>query len=689
MNLNKLLSFCSIITLLSACNSNSKKTESAKNEYPSKPVFKLYDDPNRFADIAILRYEVGGFDQLTLKQKQLVYFLSEAALCGRDIIYDQNNKNNLRLRNTLEELYVNYTGDKSSEDFKRFEVYLKRIWMSNGIHHHYAENKINAEFSSAFLKEMISKSPKAKLPLINANDQAGFDQWLIDLIFNPETETKRVNKAEGIDPIAASANNFYEGLTKKEVMDFYASKKKNDSINPISWGGNSKLIKQDGKIIEKTWKVGGMYGASIVKIVEWLEKAIEVSETPEQATALKLLVEFYRDGDLKTWDAYNIAWVKDVNSSIDVINGFIEVYHDPIGMRAGFESAVEINDPEASKRMAIIAQNAQWFEDNSPIEALYKKANVVGITYKVVNVVMEGGDMSPSTAIGVNLPNAEWIREIHGSKSVSLGNIVDAYNKDNSGGMLEEFCWDDAQVQRSKTHAQLAAKLHTALHEVIGHASGKMNKGVTKDNLGQYGSTLEEARADLVALYYIYDKKLVDIGIIPSLEVGMAEYDDYIRNGLMVQLRRLQAGENIEEDHMRNRQMIAQWVYEEGKKENVIEKKIRDGKTFFVIRDYEKLRSLFGRLLNIIQTVKSTGNEAEGKRLVERYGVKVNVNLHTEVLKRTKVLDIAAYRGFIQPRLTPVVVNGLITDVKIDYTESFAEQMLRYSKNYGFLPLIN
>jgi dipeptidyl-peptidase-3 len=689
MNLNKLLSFCGIITLLAACNSNSKKTESAKNEYPSKPVFKLYDDPNRFADIAILRYEVGGFDQLTLKQKQLVYFLSEAALCGRDIIYDQNNKNNLRLRNTLEELYVNYTGDKNSEDFKRFEVYLKRIWMSNGIHHHYAENKINAEFSSAFLKEMISKSPKAKLPLITANDQAGFDKWLIDLIFNPETETKRVNKAEGVDPIAASANNFYEGLTKKEVIDFYASKKKNDSINPISWGGNSKLIKQDGKIIEKTWKVGGMYSASISKIVEWLEKAIEVSETPEQATALKLLVQFYRNGDLKTWDAYNIAWVKDVKSSIDVINGFIEVYHDPIGMRAGFESAVEINDPEASKRMAIIAQNAQWFEDNSPIDAMYKKANVVGITYKVVNVVMEGGDMSPSTAIGVNLPNAEWIREVHGSKSVSLGNIVDAYNKDNSGGMLEEFCWDDAQVQRSKTHGQLAAKLHTALHEVIGHASGKMNKGITKDNLGQYGSTLEEARADLVALYYIYDKKLVDIGIIPSLEVGMAEYDDYIRNGLMVQLRRLQAGENIEEDHMRNRQMIAQWVYEEGKKDNVIEKKVRDGKTFFVVRDYEKLRTLFGRLLNIIQTLKSTGNEAEGKRLVESFGVKVNVNLHTEVLKRTQVLDIAAYRGFIQPRLTPVVVNGLITDVKIDYTESFAEQMLRYSKNYGFLPLIN
>ena len=689
MNLNKLLSICGAIALLSACNSNPKKAETASSDYPAKPVFKLYDDPNRFADIAILRYEVAGFDQLTLNQKKLVYFLSEAALAGRDIIYDQNNKNNLRLRNTLEELYVNYSGDKKSDEFRRFEVYLKRFWMSNGIHHHYAENKINPEFSSSFLKEMISKSPKAKLPLFAANDQAGFEKWLIDLIFNPETDAKRVNKAEGVDPIAASANNYYEGLTKKEVIDFYAANKKNDSINPISWGGNSKLIKQDGKIIEKTWKVGGMYSASIMNIVESLKKAIEFSETKEQADALKLLVEFYQNGDLKTWDAYNIAWVKDVKSSIDVINGFIEVYHDPIGMRAGFESAVEINDIEASKRMAIIAQNAQWFEDNSPIDAKYKKTNVVGITYKVVNVVMEGGDMAPSTAIGVNLPNAEWIREKHGSKSVSLGNIVDAYNKDNSGGLLEEFCWDEAQVKRAKAHSQLAAKLHTALHEVIGHASGKMNNGITKDNLGQYGSTLEEARADLVALYYIMDKKLVDIGIIPSLEVGMAEYDDYIRNGMMVQLRRLQAGENIEEDHMRNRQMIAQWVYEEGKKDNVIEKKIRDGKTFFVINDYEKLRSLFGRLLNIIQTVKSTGNEAEGKRLVETYGVKVNTNLHTEVLKRTKVLDIAAYRGFIQPRLTPVIVNGVITDIKIDYTESFAEQMLRYSKTYNFLPLVN
>ena len=680
---------CTLLILLFAACSNGKKTPDSKQEYPSKPVFKLYEDPNRFGDIEILRYEVGGFDQLTLKQKQLVYFLSEAALCGRDIIYDQNNKHNLRLRKTLEELYVHYNGDRKSDEFRRFEVYLKRFWMSNGIHHHYAESKINPEFSSGFLKSMLHQSPKASLPLLKDKDSSGFTQWLIDLVFNPAVDAKRVNKAEGIDPIVSSANNFYEGVSLDEVNAFYKDKKFNDSINPISWGLNSKLVKENGVLVEKVWKLGGMYSGSIAKIVEWLEKAAAVAETPEQAEALKLLIEFYRNGDLKTWDAYNIAWVKDVKSSIDVINGFIEVYHDPIGMRANFESAVEINDPEASQRMAIIAKNAQWFEDNSPIDARYKKKNVVGITYKVVNVAMEGGDMAPSTAIGVNLPNAEWIREKHGSKSVSLGNIVDAYNKANSGGMLKEFCWDEAQVIRAQTHGQLAAKLHTALHEVIGHASGQMNRGVTKDNLGQYGSTLEEARADLVALYYLMDKKLLDIGIVPSLEVGMTEYDEYIRNGLMVQLRRLQPGENIEEDHMRNRQMVALWAYEAGKKDNVIEKKSRGGKTYFVINDYEKLRGIFGQLLNIIQTIKSTGNLAEGRKLVETYGVKVNQNLHTEVLKRTKALDIAAYRGFIQPRMTAVYNGDQITDVRIDYTESFTEQMLRFSKDYSFLPLNN
>ncbi len=673
---------------LSNCNTPAKKVADSTS-YPAKPVFNLYDDPNRFADVEILRYDVPGFDKLSLNQKLLVYYLSEAALCGRDMIYDQNNKNNLRLRKTLEELYVNYEGDKKANEFRYFEVYLKRFWMSNGIHHHYAENKLQAEFSSDFLMTMIAAAPKAQLPVGDNKDTTAFKKWLVDIIFNPAVEAKRVNKADGIDQIKGSANNFYEGLTLKEVKGFYDPKKANDTVEPISWGLNSKLIKENGSIVEKTWKVGGMYGQSISKIVEWLTKALAVAETAEQKAAMQLLIDFYNSGDLKTWDAYNIAWVKDVNSSIDYINGFIEVYHDAIGMRANYESAIEINDAEASKRMAIIAANAQWFEDNSPINKEHKKSKVVGITYKVVNVAMEAGDLAPSTAIGVNLPNAEWIREKHGSKSVSLGNIVDAYNKANSGGLLAEFCWDSVQVKRSQTYGQLAAKLHTALHEVIGHASGQMNKGVTKDNLGAYGSTLEEARADLVALYYLMDKKLVDIGIIPSLEVGMAEYDDYIRNGLMVQLRRLQPGESIEEDHMRNRQLVASWAYEAGKKDNVIEKKIKNGKTYFVINDYVKLREIFGQLLNKIQTIKSTGNAEEGKKLVENYGVKVNTNIHTEVLKRTKALDIAAYRGFIQPRYTPVMVNGVITDIKIDYMESYTEQMLRHSKQYGFLPLSN
>ncbi len=686
--MNTFISCTAILLMASMACKNTGGNQNSPN-YPAKHVYKLYDDPNRFADVEILRYDVPGFDQLTFNQKLLVYYLSEAALCGRDIIYDQNNRHNLRLRKTLEELYTHYEGDRKADDFRYFEVYLKRFWMSSGMHHHYAENKILPEFSSDFLIRIIQKSPKAKLPIPQDKDSTGFRAWLVDIVFNPAVEAKRVNKAEGIDQIKESANNFYEGVTKAQVEDFYYEKKKNDSINPISWGLNSKLVMENGSLVEKTWKVGGMYGSSIEKIVDWLEKAIEVAETPEQNKALTLLVEFYKSGSLKTWDEYNIAWVNDVKSSIDVINGFIEVYHDPIGMRANYESAVEIKDMEASKRMATLAKNAQWFEDHSPIDDKYKKDTVSGITYNVVNVAMEAGDLAPSTAIGINLPNAEWIREVHGSKSVSLGNIVDAYNKANSGGLLNEFCWNEEQVNRSKTYGQLAAKLHTALHEVIGHASGQMAKGVTKDDLGPYGSTLEEARADLVALYYLMDEQMVKLGLVPSLEVGKAEYDEYIRNGLMVQLRRVQEGENIEEDHMRNRQMVALWAYEEGRKDNVIEKKMKDGKTYFVVNDYVKLRALFGRLLNIIQTIKSTGDLAAGQKLVETYGVKVNRNLHTEVLKRSKALDVAPYKGFIQPRYTAVMKNGQIVDIKIDYTESYVEQMLRYSREYNFLPFDN
>lgn len=685
--MNKLYLLAVCVILVSSCNNQPMKHDNSS--YPAKPVYNLYDDPNRFADVEILRYNVPGFENLTLQQKLLVYYLSEAALCGRDIIYDQNNKWNLRLRKSLEELYVHYEGDKKSEEFRRFEVYLKRIWMSNGIHHHYAEVKINPEFSSSFLMEMIKKSPKAALPMKEPKDTAGFTTWLVDLIFNPATCAKRVNKDDKADPIRESSNNFYENLNASQVELFYADKKKKDSIEPVSWGLNSKLVMENNAIIEKVWKVGGMYGQAISKIVEWLEKAQGVAETPEQKASLGLLVEFYRSGNLKTWDEYNIAWVKDVQGSIDVINGFIEVYHDAIGMRASYESSVEINDVEASKRMGILAAHAQWFEDNSPIAQEFRKSQVTGITYKVVNVAMEAGDLAPSTAIGVNLPNAEWIREKYGSKSVSFGNIVDAYNKANSGPLLSEFCWDEAQVQRSKEYGQLAAKLHTALHEVIGHASGKMNKGVTKDMMGTYGSTLEEGRADLVALYYLMDPKLIEIGVIPSLEVGMAEYDEYIRNGLMVQLRRVEEGHNIEEDHMRNRQLVALWAYEQGKQENVIEKKMRDGKTFFVVNDYQKLRTIFGRLLNLIQHIKSTGDQKEAKKLVETYGVKVNRNIHTEVLKRSKALDVAPYRGFIQPHFTLVMENDKIIDVKLNYSEPFVDQMLRYSRDYSFLPLEN
>ncbi len=686
---NKLILFTIAILVLNSCSNNGKKNDSGIGSDSAKIVYKLYPDENRFADVELLRYEVPSFNALTLQQKTYVYYLSQAAACGRDINYDQNNKHNLRLRKTLEELYVNFQGDRKSDDFKRFEVLLKRIWISNGIHHHYGENKLQAEFSSNYFLSLLNQSPKAQLPLIKDKDTIGFRTWLIDLIFNPNIAAKRVNKAEGVDKIALSANNFYEGLTEEEVNSFYSEKKHNDSIRPISWGLNSKLVKENGEIKEKVWKANGMYGASITKMVEWLEKAITVADNKEQKDALNLLVSFYKTGDLKTWDAYNIAWVKDVNSVIDVVNGFIEVYHDAIGMRANFESAIEINDFEASKRMKTLGENAQYFENNSPIEAKYKKERVTGITYKVVNVAFEGGDLAPSTAIGIKLPNVEWIREEHGSKSVSLGNVLEAYNKANSGGILQEFCWNDEQVNRSKNYGQLAAKMHTAMHEVIGHASGKMNIGITKDNLGAYGSTLEEARADLVALYYMLDPKLVELKLIPSIEVGKAEYDDYIRNGLMVQLRRLQAGENLEEDHMRNRQMVALWVYEAGKKDNVIEKKTKDGKTFFVINDYDKLRVLFGELLNKIQTIKSTGDAAAGQQLVETYGVKVKTTIHNEVLSRVKALDVAAYRGFIQPRYTAVMTDGVITDVKIDYTETFVEQMLRFSKEYGLLPYEN
>lgn len=649
-------------------------------------------EADTFADLKVLRYQIPGFDELKPQQKELLYYLYEAALCGRDIFYDQNNKHNLSIRRTLETLIGGYKGDKNNDNYKKLELYAKRVFFANGIHHHYGNDKILPTFSKEFFAEELKKADAKSLPLMENETVDAFIARMTPLMFDPNVMPKRVDKAKGKDVIAASSVNFYEGVNQKEVEDFYKKMEVVGDTTPIWYGLNSKVVKEGGKIVEKTWKVGGMYGAAIEKMVYWLEKAAGVAETPHQKKTLEKLIEYYKTGDLRKFDEYNILWVADTAASIDVVNGFIEVYEDPLGKKASFESVVSFRDMEATKRIATIAKQAQWFEDNSPIAAEHKKKNVVGITAKVITTVVESGSSAPATPIGINLPNADWIRKLHGSKSVNLGNIVDAYSAAPAKGMLEEFCYNAEEVKRAKEHNVLAGKLHTDMHEVIGHASGQINKGIgtPKETLKNYASTLEEARADLVALYYILDKKLVDIGVMPSLEVGKAEYDGYIRNGLMTQLVRIEEGKDIEEDHMRNRQLIAKWAYEKGEKDKVIEKKTKDGKTYFVINDYEKLRVLFGELLKEIQRIKSEGDFAGGQKLVEDYGVKVDKELHKEILARYKKLNDKPYKGFIQPRLVPVVdANGKIKDVKVEYPDNFLQQMLEYGKKYSFLPNYN
>jgi dipeptidyl-peptidase-3 len=648
-------------------------------------------EAERFADIQVLRYEVPDFDKLSAKQKELAYYLYEAALCGRDIIWDQKYKNNLTIRKTLEAIWENYTGDRKSADFAKFETYTKRVWFSNGIHHHYASDKIIPDFSSAYLSELLMKTPDEKLPL-GMNDKLEFIGWITPILFDPAVDGKTVNLESGIDNIVGSANNFYEGVTQKEVEEFYTALNDPNDQTPVEHGLNSKLVKENGKLVEKTWKVGGMYGASIEKIVYWLEKAVTVAETSEQKKSLELLVDYYKTGDLEKFDAYNVAWVSDVNSTIDNVNGFIEVYQDALGKRGTFESVVSIKDFEATKLIETIAKNAQWFEDNAPLMPNHKKKEVKGIIGKSINVIVESGDAAPSTPVGINLPNSNWIRQQHGSKSVALGNIVSAYNIAGAKSPSSaEFSLNEQTLERAKKYGNLAAALHTDMHEVIGHASGQLEPGIATPDvtLKNYQNTLEEARADLVALYYIYDQKLVDIGVMPSLEVGMAEYESYLLNGLMLQLNRVEPGKNIEEAHMRNRQLVAKWVMEKGASDKVAELISRDGKTFVQINDYKKLRVLFGDLLREIQRIKSQGDFAAGQALVENYGVKVDTKLHKEVKDRFATLNVAPYKGFIQPRLVAVSKDGKVVDVKVEYPESFAEQMLEYSKKYAFLPLKN
>ncbi len=647
---------------------------------------------DEFADIQVLRYKVNGFDELTPQQKELCYYLYMAAQSGRDIIWDQNYKYNLTVRKALEQIVETYEGLRQGKEWDAFTEYSKRVWFSNGIHHHYSSKKIMPEFSKTYFEELVIKSKRGKFPLQKGQDLKAFADFLTPILFDPNIAPKKVNQESNVDNIKTSANNFYENVTKAEVENFYKSIQGGDKEKPLAYGLNSKMVKENGNLVEKVWKVGGMYTQAIEKIVFWLEKAEKVAENEKQQKALNLLIQFYKTGDLKTWDDYNIAWVQDVDSRIDVVNGFIEVYGDAIGYRASYESVVSIKDMEASKLIAKIAKEAQWFEDNSPLKPEHKKEKVTGISAKVITVVTEAGDAAPATPIGINLPNSNWVRQVHGSKSVSLGNIVHAYNEMTSrGSSIDEFAYTKEEVERAKKFGALAADLHTDMHEVIGHASGKLNPGVKEPNetLIQYASTLEEARADLVALYYIMDKKLVDMGVMPSLEVGKTEYESYIRNGMMLQLRRIDVGDNLEESHMRNRQLVASWAFEKGAAKNVVERKVKDGKTYFVVNDFEALRVIFGDLLREIQRIKSEGDFKSAEKLVENYGVKVDEKLKLEVKDRFAKIKSRPYNGFMQPKLVPIMDGDKMKDVRIKYPANFVNQMLEYGSDFGFLPPIN
>lgn len=640
---------------------------------------------DRFDDINVLRYQVPDFDSLTPRQKEFIYYLSQAAVSGRDILFDQNCKYNLPVRRTLEAIYTTYTGDKNSADWKAFEKYLKKVWFANGVHHHYSGDKFKPEFSADYFDALLAATPAEKLGDIQGT--------LLDtvklVIFDPNLYPKRVDQTAGIDMLAASACNYYSGVTQKEAEAFYTALTDTTDKTPVSYGLNSQLVKdKNGKIVERVWSADGMYGPAIREVVKWLELAATVADTPEQEAYTRTLIEYYKTGDLKLFDQYNVAWVEDTQSTVDYVNGFIENYGDPLGYKASWESTVNFKDFEATKTTQIISNNAQWFEDHSPIDPQYRKPQVKGVSAKVITVAMLGGDCYPSTPIGINLPNADWIRRDHGSKSVTIANITAAYDAAAAGnGFAEEFILRPEDRELRAKWGAVGNNLHTDLHECLGHGSGQLAPGTKGDELKNYGSTLEEARADLFALYFMDDPKMVELGVIPTLDVAKAEYNNYMMNGLMTQLTRIEPGKNIEEAHMRNRALVAGWVYEHGKADRVVEFVQENGKTYVVVNDYEKLRGLFGELLKEIQRIKSEGDFEAGMKLVEDYGVKVDPTLHAEVLKRYAALDIAPYSGFVNPRYVPVLdENGKIKDVKIEYPMDYVEQMLTYSSDYSFLP---
>jgi len=647
---------------------------------------------DQFADLQILRYQVPGFESLSLNQKQLLYHLSEAALMGRDILFDQNNRYNLAIRRTFEAISKEYKGDREDAQFKALETYLKRVWFSNGIHHHYAEDKFIPGFSSDYFANCVRQVEQLHLPL---KEGQTVDQLLTELtpvLFDPAVMSKRTVQSGDGDLIQASSNNYYgPGITQKEVEDFYAKMKDPNDQTPISYGLNSRLVKENGKLVEKVWKVGGLYTEAIEPIVAELQKAVRFAENEKQKAVIERLIEYYQTGDLKTFDAYAILWVEDIDSEVDFINGFTETYGDPLGMKASWESTVNFINKEATQRTKIISDNAQWFENHSPVDDRFKKKEVKGVTAKVITVSMIGGDCYPATPIGINLPNSNWIRRDHGSKSVTIENITEAYDKASQGsGMGAEFIWSDTERDLVKKYGFLTGNLHTDLHECLGHGSGIILPGVDPDGLKAYSSTLEEARADLFGLYYMADDKLLELGLVPDKDAYKAEYYNFMMNGLMTQLVRIELGKNVEEAHMRNRQLIAKWAYEKGKTDNVVEYKKRDNKTSVVINDYKKLRDLFGLLLTEVQRIKSEGDFEAGRKLVEEYAVKVDPQLHAEVLERYARLNLAPYRGFVNPVMTPVKsTSGEVTDILLEYSEGYMDQMFRYSRDYSFLPTYN
>lgn len=671
------------VTMLGSCGGPKQNEGESAEQQAQEPAWEV----DRFADLGVMRYEVPEWEKLTPKQRVLCYYLAEATKCGRDILWDQNCRYNLPIRAILEGIYLGYPGDRECEEWKAFEVYLKRVWFSNGIHHHYAKDKFVPGFSMGYFRDILKATPVEHFPASIANED--LVNFAAPVIFDPVIAAKQVNRAQGGDILLNSAMNYYRGVTQAEATDFYQKLKAQEGNQRLSVGMNSQLVKENGQLVERVWRVGGMYSEAIERIVGWLDKAKSVAETPAQAKTIQLLIDYYRTGDLKTFNDYSIAWVEDTISSVDFVNGFIEDYGDPLGIKCSWEGLVNVRNEEGTKRTAVISDNALWFEQHSPIDDRFRKSEVKGVMAKVITAITMGGDCYPASPIGINLPNANWIRAEHGSKSVTIENLTYAYDRVSEGnGFLEEFACDEAEIARVRKYAGLADNVHTDLHECLGHGSGKLAPGITGNELMNYGATLEETRADLFALYYIMDPKLVELGIFPEEgEYAKSSYDGFIRNGLLTQLVRIEPGKTIEEDHMRNRALIAHWCYEHGKEDGVIEILEREGKHYVRINDYKTLRQLFGRLLKEVQRIKSEGDFNAGKALVEHYGVQVDPVLHREVLARFKNLNLPAYRGFVNPIITPVKEGDSVVDARLEYTNDYVNQMLNYSREYGYLPV--